>query len=294
MRQFLLVSWLLLLSTMPAAAGIRGAGDYAGVVVFDRWDDCFLVSGPYLMYIADQEKEKLRTREGEAVLIHASDVLQWINPGDGVIRDLTVLGVPPEEKDHPVDGVELETELGSSEDQVVRIWVTVRNQSRSPRKIWLSGLAPTLFYPKDPDCPLDFSEGLSEALITRGSLEDRFSQEGRRCETSYRLTVQGLPAESRAIDLDPGASLRFSITLELPPGSYDFLMAYGRSVHQFQGIASNRTSFDVTRKEVLKPILSHCTSVCSPTSAGKASTTVCVAISPTFELSKAFQLHRTE
>jgi hypothetical protein len=42
---------LVLLSSgfvITAHAGLRGPGKYCGVVVFDRWDTCFLLSGPYI------------------------------------------------------------------------------------------------------------------------------------------------------------------------------------------------------------------------------------------------------
>jgi hypothetical protein len=34
-------------------AGIRGPGKYHGVVFYDRWDNCYLFSGVYLMYISE-------------------------------------------------------------------------------------------------------------------------------------------------------------------------------------------------------------------------------------------------
>jgi len=43
-----------------ANAGLRGPGKYYGVVVFDRWDTCFLLSGPYITYISESVKNELR------------------------------------------------------------------------------------------------------------------------------------------------------------------------------------------------------------------------------------------
>ena len=42
-----------------ANAGLRGPGKYSGVVVFDRWDNCFLLSGPYITYISENVKKEL-------------------------------------------------------------------------------------------------------------------------------------------------------------------------------------------------------------------------------------------
>src|SRR5882724_5980471 len=72
--------------------GIRGPGKYSGVVVFDRWDACPLYSGVYVMEISEKVKETLRPFAGQAMLIDAKEVLQPMNPGDGLITKLQVLG----------------------------------------------------------------------------------------------------------------------------------------------------------------------------------------------------------
>jgi hypothetical protein len=52
-----------------AHAGLRGPGKYSGVVVFDRWDTCFLLSGPYITYISDNVKNELRPYAGKAMQV---------------------------------------------------------------------------------------------------------------------------------------------------------------------------------------------------------------------------------
>ena len=92
-----IVRWgLVLCLCVAATAGIRGPGKYSGVVVFDRWDTCYLVSGPYVMYIATGEKERLRAYSGVAVEIDATDVFQPINPGDGLIKKFGTIALAPE------------------------------------------------------------------------------------------------------------------------------------------------------------------------------------------------------
>ncbi len=39
-----------------ASAYLFGPGKYCGVVVFDRWGTCYLVSGPYVNYVASDVK----------------------------------------------------------------------------------------------------------------------------------------------------------------------------------------------------------------------------------------------
>jgi hypothetical protein len=53
----------------PAHAGLRGPGKYSGVVVFDRWDTCFLLSGSYITYISSKLKNELRPYQGKAMQI---------------------------------------------------------------------------------------------------------------------------------------------------------------------------------------------------------------------------------
>jgi hypothetical protein len=79
-----------LLSTAPA--GIRAPGKYSGVVFYDRWGGCILFSGIYLMYISEDVKDTLRSYEGKAIEINAREVIQPINPGDGLIKELEVVG----------------------------------------------------------------------------------------------------------------------------------------------------------------------------------------------------------
>jgi hypothetical protein len=83
---------------VAAFSGIRDAWKYNGVVIFDRWDACWLYSGIYLMEISEKLKESLRPFQGQAVLIDAQDVWQPMNPGDGLIRQLKVPG-PAEQVD---------------------------------------------------------------------------------------------------------------------------------------------------------------------------------------------------
>src|SRR6266481_7680003 len=81
-------------------AGIRGTGKYNGVVFYDRWDNCYLFSGIYLMYVSDAVKEALRPYRGESIEIDAKEVYQPMNPGDGLIKKFVFVG-RSEIHDHP-------------------------------------------------------------------------------------------------------------------------------------------------------------------------------------------------
>jgi hypothetical protein len=77
---------------LTAQAGIRGPGKYCGVIVFDRWDTCFLLSGHFITYVSNAVKNPLRPYKGTAMQVDASDVFQPMNPGDALIRKYEIIG----------------------------------------------------------------------------------------------------------------------------------------------------------------------------------------------------------
>src|SRR5262249_47961454 len=101
-KALLVVMGLLVGLIAPANAGIRGPGKYSGVVIFDRWDTCVLVSGTYVTYVAENVKSGLREYAGVAVQIDASEVIQPMNPGDALVRKYELLGLAPDAEDDPV------------------------------------------------------------------------------------------------------------------------------------------------------------------------------------------------
>ena len=92
LEKFIFTIALIFAFVGSSFAGIRAPGKYSGVVVFDRWDTCYLYSGIYLMYVSQKTKEGLRQYEGKSVEIDAKEVLQIINSGDGLIGKYEFLG----------------------------------------------------------------------------------------------------------------------------------------------------------------------------------------------------------
>jgi hypothetical protein len=119
---------------ITAQAGIRGRGKYCGVVVFDRWDTCFLLSGPYITYIADAVKNELRPYMGTAIQVDASELFQPMNPGDALVRKYKIIGPAPV-ADHPpsLDGLELvaQSDFSSSGLQLFSLKFATLETSRS-------------------------------------------------------------------------------------------------------------------------------------------------------------------
>src|SRR4051794_5023656 len=80
------------LLAITSSGAIRGPGKYNGVVIFDRWGGSHLYSGSYVMEISESIKDLLRPYADQPLLIDAKEVYQPINPGDGLISGLEVLG----------------------------------------------------------------------------------------------------------------------------------------------------------------------------------------------------------
>jgi hypothetical protein len=250
---------LLLLCALPftGLCGIRGPGKYSGIVIFDRWDTCHLYSGAYVMEISEKVKESLRPFAGQAMEINAQEVFQPMNPGDGLITKLQVVGAAPEPGNggfgHPpmLEGLTLKAIPNFAAQGGDELIIRLRNSGESKREIDTDALAPTLFAKKqDMEC-LNPSDGASYVPITRTNVNFMSSQEaGDSCLVNGRgrtVKMRLLPglAISPKFDLAPGQSIEIRLQFELSVGEYQFLAGYGGGVHAVRAIASNILSFDV-------------------------------------------------
>ena len=233
---------------IAAHAGLRGPGKYCGVVVFDRWDTCFLLSGPYITYISDSVKNDLRPYKGKAMQIDASNVFQPENPGDALIRKYEIIGPAPDTHHWAMlDGLELSARSDFGPHGTSTFLLEIRNTGSSPIEVNNHEVAPVLLVPMSKSIPFQASDGVSVAVITRGDLVNL---------SSWRSTIDGVTRSySYAIDsqirsperfqLNPGQSMRDRITFEVPPGQYQFMFGYGGGVHEEKSLASNAISFDL-------------------------------------------------
>jgi len=243
-------------SVVPCAyAGKRSPGKYNGIVVFDRWDGCILYSGIYVMYVSEGVKEKLRGHAGNGIQIDATKVRQPINPGDGLITELSVLGAAPKPSRHVLlTGFTLTATADFKEKEKPAIVITIANAGKQEAPVFSSELAPTLLM-KGKDFVAD---GPSFALVTRQS----FIVGGEDPRTSGSGIASGRPYSwqiDKAVPvrfiLKPGEAKRVRITFELPRGEYDFLAGYGGGVHQELNLASNPIAFDVEENGAGKPVM---------------------------------------
>lgn len=225
-----------------ATAGIRGPGKYNGVVFFDRWDGCILFSGVYLMYISEDVKETLRQYDGQAIVIDALEVIQPINPGDGLIKRLNVIGLAhPKQTAYTVEGTKLEAQPITVNPPFVTLTLTITNEGRDVATINSSGIGFALLGQRTTNNrSLSPSDGPSTALITRTNVLNLHSSNESH---SYVITDEDrLPA---SFSLTPHESKTTKITFMLTRGSYQFLAGYGGGVHEDYLVVSNPVSIDL-------------------------------------------------
>lgn len=227
-------------------AGIRGPGKYCGVVVFDRWDTCFLLSGLYIMYVSGSVKEKLRPYKGQSLQIYASDVRQPMNPGDALILKYGVIGTAPDRGWPRTDRIQIQIRPDFRAENTASFIVTVTNLGGSYATIDASQLGQTLVGPNK--VPFTPSDGKSVAWITRRSMLD---DDSGKTLIDGKLLLFGSTIDQDSnlpgrFELAPGKSRQTRITFHLPSGPYEFIVGYGGGVHEHKSLASNAVSFDVS------------------------------------------------
>ncbi len=231
-----------------AHAGIRAPGKYCGVVVFDRWDTCFLLSGPFITYVSEKVKNELRPYRGQAVQVDALDVFQPINPGDALIRECRIIGPAPKTRIWlTLKGLELVAQSDFGQEATPSFVIQIRNLGNDTVRVFSSEIAPVLLGRK-PACGFDEpSDGGSVAIFTRVSLA---LSSGATCimngeDYSATFTVDPASQPPERFELSPGQSIRTKISFQVPPGQYQFLFGYGGGVHEEDSLASNAISFDI-------------------------------------------------
>lgn len=249
------LSAVVLLATgvlvLRAHAGLRGPGKYCGVVVFNRWDTCFLLSGPYITYISDNVKNELRPYAGEAMQVDASDVFQPMNPGDALIRKYKIVGPAPDNhRRAALDELELmaRSEFGST--GVPTFVLEIHNAGSDLTSIDPQEVAPALLAPVDGESQFLPSDGDSMAVITRSDLVHHGVRQStvKGLTHSWSYTVDSKTSWSERVQLAPRQSMKCRITFHVPPGKYQVVFGYGGGVHEERSLASNSISFDLSDK----------------------------------------------
>jgi hypothetical protein len=253
-RLAVLVTLVAILVPKLGLAGIRGPGEYTGIVIFDRWDTCILFSGLYLMYISEDVKEGLRLYEGQAVQIDAIDVVQLRNPGDGLIKKYRLLGPAPAMTHSAVpvvpEGIVLTATGSSTSDGLPQVSVEIRNEGNESVRILTSEIGIALLTKKEGDgWPFDPSDGPSTAAITRTGVTNsgwKFEILSDKTKQSYSYSSDPDNPLPSHFDLAPWEFRGTRLTFKVPPGEYQFIFGYGGGVHEGKCLVSNAVSFDVS------------------------------------------------
>ena len=257
LKKLIVVALMLMTVPRSAPAGIRGPGKYAGIVLFDRWDTCYLYSGIYLMYISENIKEALRKYEGQSILLEAKDVYQPVNPGDGTIRKFKVLKILSAGNQTPANTALRFTAKPQFQSGSSRFVIEIENTGRVNTHVSTGALAITLLGIKRQSM-LSPSDGKSDAWLTRQPLkfpsfvEDLIPTSERSTKTHPIMRKDGeeyyFNVEERlpdSIELMPQEKRSIGLSFHLPNGEYDFLCGYAGGVHESRGLVSNRVSFDI-------------------------------------------------
>lgn len=232
-----------LLLPFAVFAGIRGPGPYNGVVIFDRWDGCYLYSGIYLMYVSEKVKDGLRPYQGDFVLLDALQVYQPMNPGDGLIKSFGAIerGKSQRQEGIPLDGLHMAITTVEQGNGIVRFRVVLENDGAKTVVIDTSQVALTLLKKKgdhENDWPMP-SDGPSRALITRRSLGSALHHDDSHVKIIHNTELRD------RYELAPGKNEAFDVEFDLPAGEYDFVTGYGGGVHESRLVVSNMIAFDV-------------------------------------------------
>jgi hypothetical protein len=247
------IAAVAMLSAVAAVsvAGIRSAGKYNGVVVFDRWGGCTLYSGIYVMYVSEAVKDQLRGEAGKCVQIDAKQVEQPINPGDGLIKQFTFLGPAHLDQREPsTEGLKITAVPDFKDGSVPQFVIRVENVSDKPLTLRMDALAPTILATQTkPGIWLSPSDGPSVAVVTRNSFwvgadGPRMESGGVQHTVPFRWWVTAPRTFEKQMALQPKAAFEVHVSFKMPPGEYEFLAGYGGGVHSGQCIATNLIAFD--------------------------------------------------
>jgi hypothetical protein len=230
-----------------ASAYLFGPGKYCGVVVFDRWGTCYLVSGGYVNYVASNVRSGLLPYKGSALQVDASEVTGGgLRLEDPMILKYKILGPAPAPKWAKLDGLQLRAVKAFGRYIRPQFLIELRNSGKSPLKVDRSQIGILLFKAEKPE--LYFSDDDSVAVISRSGIEDSsyITYEGvGNQKMSWGYIVDMKTQAPASFVIAPGQSVRTLIRFKLYPGQYQFMFAYGGGVSAEKSLVSNAISFDM-------------------------------------------------
>ena len=246
---------LLTLSTLASVLALSaspylfGPGKYCGVVVFDRWETCFLINGTLITYVAADVKGDLLSYKNTAVQVDASEVssagLRYVDP---MIHKYKIIGPAPEPRWLTINGLQLVAVNDFGPSKRPEFVIEIRNAGKSSVKVDRSEIGILLFKAERPE--LSTSDDISVALIARTGVDQGSSMTyektgNRRSSWGYTVDMKTQPPAHFVVA--PGRFVRIRIRFKLYPGQYQFMFAYGGGPQADEkSVASNAISFDMS------------------------------------------------
>jgi len=250
-RRFVVAAAVLALSAGLCRAEHVGPGKYSGVVIFDRWGGCIFYRGVYVLYISEAIKGELKGEAGKCIQVDATQVGQVMNPGEAVIKKLTVLGPAPPIPPSVPEGVKLVVAPAFDDGHAPEFTIRVENGTQQPILLHMDDLGPTVLGKReiknDARRFFDVLDGESQAIITNQSLWTVPGDQPRRKIKggNWQWEIKQPLDYTVRTTLRPTEAFEVRISFKLPAGEYEFLAGYGGNFSTGQCIASNLLAFDV-------------------------------------------------
>ena len=254
---FLAVCVIASLVGSTGAAYLASPGKYCGVVVFDRWGSCFLLSGPLIIHISKRVSGDLLRYNGKAMQVDAQAVTQGGMHAEYVQIDrYRIVGPAPDtNRWHPVGGLQLVASDDFGATGKPRFVVEIRNAGKSAVRVDRSLIGIVLLKSGAPD--LSVSDEVSTDLIRGGVGPESFMNyaQSNNLRLSWGYTVDMRTRPPAEFVIAPGQLVRIRLTFKLYPGEYQFIFGYGGGAQMDEkSIASNAISFDMNDTRRATPI----------------------------------------
>jgi hypothetical protein len=210
------------------------------------------------MEVSESVKGLLRPYANQPILVDAKEVFQPMNPGDGLITKLEVLGPSVETtsakfgKPPLLEDLSLKAFANFSAPSGPELILELRNIGNSKRGVDMQALGPTLLAKKQGSECFDPSDGPSFVAVTRTNIDFMHQYPaGGGCVVNGKGIRVWLPpgvSVPRAFDLEPRQSIEVPLQFELSEGEYEFLGGYGGGAHEARTLVSNRIAFNIDAK----------------------------------------------
>jgi hypothetical protein len=235
---------------VTATGFLAGPGKYCGVVVFDRWGNCFLLEGRSIVYVAEKVKKDLLPYKDQAVQVDALEISQTGMHAEHLsILKYNIAGPAPDShRWFAVDGLRLTAVDDFGSTGKPRFTIEIRNVGQNSINVDRSQLGVVVLESIRPD-PSSL-DPVPAALISGWGIDSPFAMAYEKMgskKTSWGYTVDLKTRPPARFVLAPGQLLRTRLTFKLYSGQYQLMLGYGGGGQMDEkSVASNAISFDMS------------------------------------------------